>query len=170
MCVCRAQFAHTNKKKIGFEFRFNYFVMLILALITVATAIVNDADHDRCASKTNCEECTSAMCVYCASTLKCTSNDGTWLGPGSSILGALQPSRYVNAGGCIDWRYGQCAVEGRLLVALVILGITVLLCCCCAWSFWALYHRCKRAPRPKRVRFDSLISGDDEDRRALLLQ
>jgi len=75
---------------------------------------------------TNCDSCIgSASCIWCASENVC--KDGAWFGPSPKES-------------CDDWRWKQCAVNGKfpligsaalLGVILLFIGICLCKCFCC---------------------------------------
>jgi hypothetical protein len=62
-----------------------------------------------------------SQCTWCESTQECFVAS-SFLGPSDDVFKNLFPSDGV----CLEWRYGQCAVDGRFIIISVF--VSLLLC------------------------------------------
>jgi len=89
------------------------------------------ANSTGCAANSDCSSCVDARnCLWCESDSVC--KEGNFYG----IKGEL-------FGGCDDWRWGQCKVNGKFLLLgtagavggfLLLSVFGILICCCCCYK------------------------------------
>lgn len=116
-----------------------------------------------CEALTNgtCQSCQAIAndCLWCANKRRCVSGGG-WFGAGDALKNATN-NLFNFDQDCGDWQYGQCAMQGRVLVyvgfggigLLVLIIVGVAICCCCMC----------RARRQKSKSYSLLLNNDEKD-------
>jgi hypothetical protein len=107
-----------------------------------------------------CEMCHSIAndCLWCAKMRRCVSGGG-WFGAGDALKNATD-NLFNFDQDCGDWQFGQCAMQGRVLVyvgfggigLLVLIIVGVAICCCCMC----------RARRQKSKSYSLLLNNDEK--------
>jgi hypothetical protein len=110
----------------------------------------------------SCQQCHAIApgCLYCSEARRCFTG-GSFFG-----LGDLKSDGFNFDTQCGDWQYGQCLMQGRVLLyaggggigLLVLIVVCAAICCCVV---------CRR--RNRKAKNYSLLLNDDKDSSATLL-
>eukprot|EP01108_Squamamoeba_japonica_P005174 TRINITY_DN4066_c0_g1_i1.p1 TRINITY_DN4066_c0_g1~~TRINITY_DN4066_c0_g1_i1.p1 ORF type:complete len:276 (+),score=101.64 TRINITY_DN4066_c0_g1_i1:2-829(+) len=125
-----------------------------------------DASMDPCAQIVNatCQSCTlhsAHSCVFCASERKCVSG-GSWLGVVDKSKSQIDNAQDALFGErCVDWQFGQCWLQGRMLL-FVLAGTSVALLCCCVCVCVCCICKCRRK-RKQTSGYSRLLEDSPDD-------